>query len=263
MTYEEPNCAGTTERGERGGCDGHDGRTGRGAGNGGTGRGEHDEHVRDERDGRGARREIGTRAISRRALCAGVGSMIALAAVGGAGIMPAEAVTRPPGGLDAQRMIARCIRCQRCYEVCKRRVIKPAHLESGLAGMRMPTMSFDVSYCDFCADENDGTPLCAQCCPTGALDLAEALEAEEVGIGCATITREWCLAYQLNGCRFCFDACPYDAIVLDELHRPSVVAERCNGCGACEAACVSLKEGSISIGATARAITVLPAHAKR
>lgn len=195
--------------------------------------------------------------ISRRALCAGVGSVIVLAAVGATGATPAEAL-RPPGGLSSRRMASRCIRCQKCYEVCKRRVIKPAHLESGLAGMRMPTMSFDESYCDFCAEENGGVPLCAQCCPTGALDLTEALEAESAGIGCASITRDWCLAYQLSGCRFCFDACEYDAIVLDEMNRPSVIAELCNGCGACEAACVSLKEGSISAGATARAITVVP-----
>ena len=33
---------------------------------------------------------------------------------------------------------------------------------------------------------------------------------------------------------------------------------KCNGCGACESVCVSLQNGSISEGATARAIVVHP-----
>ena len=33
---------------------------------------------------------------------------------------------------------------------------------------------------------------------------------------------------------------------------------RCNGCGACESACVSLQNGSISEGATSRAIIIKP-----
>jgi ferredoxin-type protein NapG len=37
-----------------------------------------------------------------------------------------------------------------------------------------------------------------------------------------------------------------------------VIADKCNGCGACESVCVSLKEGSISSGATKRAIVVEP-----
>ena len=34
--------------------------------------------------------------------------------------------------------------------------------------------------------------------------------------------------------------------------------ETCNGCGACQNVCVSLKEGSIAAGATSRAIIVVP-----
>ena len=34
--------------------------------------------------------------------------------------------------------------------------------------------------------------------------------------------------------------------------------EKCNGCGACESVCVSLQNGSISEGATSRAITIKP-----
>lgn len=205
-----------------------------------------------------ARPQIQTHPVTRRALCAGIGSLAALALIGAAGTVPAEASVRPPGGADEQRMLSRCIRCQKCYEVCERRVIRPSQGETGPITLRMPVMSFSESFCDFCAEANGGTPLCAQCCPTGALDVEEARAAERAGLGRAQLVREWCLAHQLNGCRFCYDACAYDAIELDELGRPAIIAERCNGCGACEAACVSLKEGSITAGATARAITVVP-----
>ena len=81
---------------------------------------------------------------------------------------------------------------------------------------------------------------------------------ENTIIGKAHITTGWCLAHRLIGCRFCYDACPYEAMGLDEQGRPFVIEEKCNGCGACECACVSFKNASISQGATARAIVVRP-----
>ena len=60
---------------------------------------------------------------------------------------------------------------------------------------------------------------------------------------------------------YCYDACPYEAIELTgEGANPhvSVLADKCNGCGACESVCVSLKAGSIVSGAQERAIVVKP-----
>ena len=77
--------------------------------------------------------------------------------------------------------------------------------------------------------------------------------------GKAVLIREWCLAWDKNnGCRFCYDACPYEAIELDENMRPVVIPDHCNGCGACQSVCVSQKEGSYTTGATSRAIIVVP-----
>ena len=47
-------------------------------------------------------------------------------------------------------------------------------------------------------------------------------------------------------------------VKLDKDNRPIVLEDKCNGCGACESVCVSLQNGSISEGATARAIVVHP-----
>ena len=137
-------------------------------------------------------------------------------------------------------------------------MIAPAHIEDGVLNMRTPTFDFSASWCDWCADEHGGQPLCVQACPTEALKLPADATAESTIIGKAVINQDWCLAYKLTGCRFCYDACPYEAMELDENNRPIVLTDTCNGCGACESVCVSLQNGSISEGATARAIVVHP-----
>lgn len=196
------------------------------------------------------------RAISRRDLLVGAGGtavLLALGALGPVGVVPS---VRPPGGQNVDQLMAACVRCQKCYEACPRHVIVPSHLEDGIMQMRTPTMSFESDYCDFCADQAGGVPLCAQVCPTHALDLSSVTPKTVLGV--AVVDESSCLAYRMTGCRFCVDACPYNAMEVDDLGEISVIADACNGCGACEAACVSLKEGSISSGATRRAITVRP-----
>ena len=106
--------------------------------------------------------------------------------------------------------------------------------------MRTPTLDFSDNYCDWCTEENGGTPLCVSACPTKALELPAGATKENTIIGRAVINTDWCLAYKLIG----------KIIQIDE--------EKCNGCGACESVCVSLQNGSISEGATARAITIQP-----
>lgn len=200
-----------------------------------------------------------TPAITRRSLCLGIGSAAAMMGMGAVKYIGDTPVVRPPGGQDVDRLLSSCIRCQKCTEICPRDVIVPSHIENGLLGMRTPMLNFSKNYCDFCSEENNDIPLCVEACPTQALLAKPAERAEEsVILGKAEINPDWCLAYRLTGCRFCYDACPYNAIELDEHNRPVVIEELCNGCGACEAACVSLENGSITQGANTRAIVVVP-----
>lgn len=199
--------------------------------------------------------------MSRRTLCAGIGGAVVMLGVGGLKYVPSSPGVRPPGGQDEDRLEALCVRCQRCCEACPHHVIVPAHIERGILVARTPEMDFSDSYCTFCAEENGGVPLCAQACPTGALWLPEGADAQATIMGKASITEDWCLAYNAVTCQFCFDVCPYDAIEMvggEKMKRPRVIAERCNGCGACESVCGSLQNGSISTGATSRAIVVVP-----
>lgn len=197
--------------------------------------------------------------MTRRSFAIGSCGAVVMLAMGGLKVVPADARVRPPGGQDEDHMLASCIRCERCVEACPKQALTPAHIEDGIIGTRMPVANFDAGWCDFCSESNDGRPLCVEHCPTQALRLPDNAQAETTIIGKATIITDWCLAYsKYNGCRFCYDACPYEAIELDAHNRPVVVDDVCNGCGACQNACVSMQEGSIAEGATSRAIIVVP-----
>lgn len=209
----------------------------------------------------GASGAQGAPGVTRRTLCLGLGGVAVALGVGALGLVPGEPGVRPPGGQDESRLMSLCIRCQRCYEACPRQVIVPMHLEQSIVGMRTPELDFSADYCDFCKQENGGSPLCVQACPTQALALPANVPAESTVLGTAEVNESWCLAYNAVTCRFCYDACPYGAIELigdEKSLRPVVIPEKCNGCGACEAACQSMSAGSISTGADARAITVKP-----
>lgn len=212
-----------------------------------------------------AGKQAKTGGMTRRTLCLGIGGAAVMLGLGGLKVANPQAIIRPPGGQDEDRLISACIRCEKCYEACPRHVIKPAKIEDGLLGMRSPQLDFSADYCDFCAEENGGVPLCVASCPTEALRLPAGADAHNTIIGLAEIDRKTCLAFRDTGCHFCFDACRdagYDAIQLDGngySPRPYVIKDKCVGCGACESVCVSLQQGSIVAGATERAIVVRPA----
>ena len=195
--------------------------------------------------------------ITRRDLLIGVGGVAALMGLGCLDSAAATPVVRPPGAQNDDKLFSSCIRCEKCMEVCPHGVIYPSHIENGIIGTRTPQLRFDAGYCDWCESEG-GVPLCAKACPTRAFGDPSRLNAKNTVLGKAVINTDWCLAYKLAGCRFCYDACRYEAISLDYEGRPVVDTDKCNGCGACESVCVSLKNGSIEENATSRAITVVP-----
>lgn len=230
------------------------------------GRAEQTRRAADEAQAQAAAgKQAKTGGMTRRTLCLGIGGGAVMLGLGGLKVANPQAIIRPPGGQDEDRLISACIRCEKCYEACPRHVIKPAKIEDGLLGMRSPQLDFSADYCDFCAEENGGAPLCVASCPTEALRLPAGADAHNTIIGLAEIDRKTCLAFRDTGCHFCFDACRdagYDAIQLDGngySPRPYVIGDKCVGCGACESVCVSLQQGSIVAGAAERAIVVRPA----
>ena len=196
------------------------------------------------------------RGISRRTLIAGVGGVAALTALGAIRLIPTDPLVRPPGGQDFARLAGACIRCEKCVEICPRQIIKTAHIEDGIVGMRTPILNFDKNWCNWCEEENGGVPLCVEICPTGALALPEGATRETLILGIAELDPKVCLAYMDLSCRFCYDACEFEAIALDEDYRPSIINDKCIGRGECETACVVFQNASISADAVERAVVV-------
>lgn len=140
-----------------------------------------------EEDEISSKRAKGPLDVSRRALLIGAGSTAALLGLGALRYAGHNPLVRPPGGQDEARLVSACIRCEKCYEACPRGVIVPAHIEDGLLGMRSPALKFDADFCDYCADENGGEPLCVKVCPTEALALPADATAENTLLGLAVI----------------------------------------------------------------------------
>lgn len=212
----------------------------------------------------------GSAAFGRRGFVLGCAGGAAMLALGLVKFAPQTALCRPPGGQDESRLLGMCVRCGKCMEVCPTGVIAPAHIEDGVVGVRTPRLSYSRSkaqlgslagWCDHCNAANGGAPRCAAVCPSGALDATAGTTFESMRLGVAAINRDWCLAWRLKGCTICLNACPVGAISFDDHNRPLVDQALCNGCGACEQACVSLESTSIGQDEnnkhmTARAITV-------
>ena len=167
----------------------------------------------------------------------------------------------------------RCTGCDSCIVACKLENRLPLGSFYNKVIAIGPTGTFpDVekywlpSQCQQC--EN---PQCVAVCPTAALELPatytvgnpETGETGDIIIGTAEIDPRTCLAYRMTGCRDCYDACNYGAIELKDEGGanpiPYVVEDKCNGCGACQAACLSLSSGSIK--SSERAIVVRPVEA--
>lgn len=163
---------------------------------------------------------------------------------------------RPPGALAEEEFLSRCIRCQKCTQVCHAQVIQPVSIVENLAAHSTPTVSFLRGYCDFCEEIGDGNPRCIEVCPTGALvDTGEKPKLSAL----AKIVRENCIAWDLAGCEVCVHECPREAIYQDEKKRPYIDTELCDGCGLCELVCpsVSIRSASILVG-NGKGVVMLP-----
>jgi polyferredoxin len=171
-----------------------------------------------------------------------------------------DRLIRPPGSLEEEEFLARCIRCGQCMKVCPTNAIQPALHESGIEGIWTPMLVMRVGYCEY------NCVLCGQVCPTGAIwkiTEAEKLgkspetgdsdqEAKPIKIGTAFFDRGRCLPWAMDiPCIVCEEFCPTSpkAIWTQEeevtrsdgtvitVKRPRIDVDLCVGCGICEHAC--------------------------
>jgi ferredoxin len=167
-----------------------------------------------------------------------------------------ERLLRPPGALDEEYFLARCIRCGQCMKVCPNNALHPAFSEAGFEGLWTPVLVPRIGYCE------TSCVLCSQVCPTGAIWEIGAKEkgwsvdvgraAKPVRLGTAFYDRGRCLPWAMaTDCIVCEEWCPTSpkAIYLrptevidaggssKEVKQPYLDPARCVGCGACEYAC--------------------------
>ncbi len=161
---------------------------------------------------------------------------------------------RPPGSVPEQEFLQLCIRCGECFKACPNNVLQPLGFEQGLEGLWTPAVKADWSGCESSCNA------CGQVCPTGAIRAIPLEEKRFARMGLAIVNQQTCLPIAgREACQLCVDECVsagYHAIdfvrvgtEVDELGlpiegsgflAPSVVAEKCVGCGLCQTRCYAI-----------------------
>jgi polyferredoxin len=159
---------------------------------------------------------------------------------------------RPPGAVDEEEFIARCVRCGQCMKICPNDALHPALDEAGLEGLWTPVLVPRIGYCE------PTCTLCTQVCPTAALrrvreedKVGRGGRPPEVRLGTAFFDQGRCLPWSMGTpCTVCEEFCPTSPkairtreveVPLDgrtvKLKVPYVDPLLCTGCGACEHVC--------------------------
>ena len=162
---------------------------------------------------------------------------------------------RPPGARE-NNLLSKCVRCAECMRACPTSGLQPAVTEAGLEGFWTPVLIPRLGYCDYSCNA------CGQICPVQAIPPLALEDKRTQVIGRAYINQNRCLAWSDHvPCIVCEEMCPLPekAIQLQEsqdidqqgnpitLQLPSVLRERCIGCGICEYKCPVNGEAAIRV----------------
>lgn len=190
-----------------------------------------------------------------------VGSTCAAGAVafrGAADEAPVEAGLRPPGALDEEAFLSRCIRCFRCADACPNRAIVALEEHTGRdfsqapgpAEAGTPVIFPRRQACMLCQGVDGEELLCTAACPSGALQVVEKTPEDilaKVHMGTARIDLNLCYSWNGASCGVCARACPFEgqALKLGYFERPEIDADLCVGCGLCERACIHYPQAAV------------------
>ena len=191
----------------------------------------------------------------------GIGAFFALRLSGSTGTRGFAKRVRPPGSLNEEEFLSRCLKCGECVKICPTNAIQPAISEAGVEGFLSPVMKMEIGYCEL------NCTLCGQVCPTGAIErlkIADKVGGEEkkpVKIGTAFVDRNRCIPWTLGReCLVCQEVCPVSPKAIYEaeeemefrgkmikIKRPYVDYEKCIGCGICQHECPITDKAGIRV----------------
>ena len=150
----------------------------------------------------------------------------------------------PFGAGSVKNFYNHCTACQLCVSACKNGVLRPS---SDLEHFMQPVMSYENGYC------RPECTACSQVCPAGAIRPVTVEQKQTIRIGVAKVNLDLCLPAQgKDSCGNCSYHCPSGAIRMvrqqgSRMQIPSVVEDRCIGCGACENLCPSRPISAITV----------------
>ncbi len=155
--------------------------------------------------------------LSRRGfVVAGTGLLLtSMWGVGGlAGANRDPSLIRPPGALDEERFLTRCLRCGQCMRICPGNIIHPALFEAGVQGLWTPAINYRIGRSGCLPN----CIACGQVCPTAAIRPLSLDEKQGVGefaaqgpirMGTAFVDRGRCLPWAMDRpCLVCHELCP-------------------------------------------------------
>ncbi len=161
---------------------------------------------------------------------------------------------RPPGSVPERQFLDMCIRCGECFKACPNNVLQSLGFEQGLEGLWTPAVKADWAGCESSCNA------CGQVCPTGAIRAIPLEEKKVARMGLAIVDLPTCLPHAgREACQLCVDDCVaagYNAIEFIRVKTevddtgtpiedsgflaPWVSAEKCVGCGLCQARCYAV-----------------------
>ena len=143
----------------------------------------------------------------------------------------------PPGSKSVKSFYDHCTACQLCVSACPNGVLRPS---TDLSHLMQPQMGYENGFCRPECSE------CSQVCPAGAIIPVTPEEKTAIHIGRATVNYDLCVV-NTDGvsCGNCSRHCPAGAIRMVPKDAndprspkiPTVIEDRCIGCGECEFLC--------------------------
>jgi formate hydrogenlyase subunit 6/NADH:ubiquinone oxidoreductase subunit I len=155
----------------------------------------------------------------------------------------------PPGALNVERYLSRCVGCQACVRACPVGIIKAEKSPQ-------PGIVYGDGYCQFNCVE------CGKVCPANAIFGIDAEMKRRTRMALSRLTLPKCVVVSKGqACGACAEVCPTHALSMTRygehpgLTIPSFGEAYCIGCGACLAVCPAVPNAFDVRGVRVQALT--------